>query len=240
VLVQEMGVGKLITASRMGYGVAFGVGLVASVSSCVAVVGGFALSLSAFYAKEGDRVVPQVLFHAGRLVGFFVLGGVMGMLGAGFQPGRLGSLVLGVAVGGVMILLGAGLLDVFPGLRRWQPVLPDMVGQRVRQMRGLHRGLIPLAAGVITFFLPCGFTQTMQLYTLTTGNFLTGALTMFCFALGTFPVLALLSFSPLELGRKGRSGAFFKAAGMIVIFFGIYNLLNSLAAYGIIRPLVNF
>jgi sulfite exporter TauE/SafE/copper chaperone CopZ len=237
VLLQELGVGKLVTATRMGYGVAFAIGLVASVSSCIAVVGGLALSLSAYYAKEGDRVVPQVLFHAGRLAGFFVLGGIVGALGTGFVPGRAGSLVLGVAVGGVMILMGAGLLDIFPWLRRWQPALPDFVGEKVRAVKSLHRGVLPLVAGVITFFLPCGFTQAMQIYTLTTGSFLTGGLTMLCFALGTLPVLALVSFSPLELGQRGRSGVFFKTAGLLVIFFGVYNLLISLAAYGVIRPL---
>jgi sulfite exporter TauE/SafE/copper chaperone CopZ len=239
-LLQEMGVGRLVTGARMGYGMAFVVGLVASVSSCIAIVGGLALSLSAFYAKEGDRVVPQVLFHAGRLGGFFVLGGLLGAVGVGFQPGQTGALIVGLAVSGVMIMMGIGLLDIFPWMKRWQPALPEVVGQKVRGMRGLHRGLMPLLAGVITFFLPCGFTQGMQLYTLTTGSFLTGALTMLCFALGTLPVLALVSFSPLELGKRGRSGVFFKTAGLLVIFFGLYTLFNSLAAYGIIRPLGNF
>ena len=240
VLLQEIGVGRLVPGARMGYGMAFVVGLVASVSSCIAVVGGLALSLSSFYAKEGDRVVPQALFHAGRLGGFFVLGGVLGAVGVGFQPGETGALALGFAVSGVMILMGIGLMDIFPWLKRWQPALPDAVGRRVRGMRGLHRGVMPVLAGVITFFLPCGFTQGMQLYALTTGSFLTGGLTMLAFALGTLPVLAALSFSSLELGKYGRSGVFFKTAGLVVVFFGAYNLFNALTAYGAMRPLFNF
>ena len=129
----------------------------------------------------------------------------MGAIGVGFQPGETGTLLVGLAVSGVMMMMGIGLLDIFPWMKRWQPALPEAVGRKVRGMRGLHRGLMPVLAGVITFFLPCGFTQGMQLYTLTTGSFLTGALTMFCFALGTLPVLAALSFSSLELGQYGRS-----------------------------------
>ncbi|MBP6911491.1 sulfite exporter TauE/SafE family protein [Patescibacteria group bacterium] len=47
--------------------------------------------------------------------------------------------------------------------------------------------------GIGTFFLPCGFTQSMQVYTLSTGSFLAGGLTMLSFALGTLPMLLLLS-----------------------------------------------
>jgi sulfite exporter TauE/SafE len=100
--------------------------------------------------------------------------------------------------------------------------------------------LTPLLVGVATFFLPCGFTQSMQIYTLTTGSFMTGALIMFTFALGTLPVLALLSFSSLSIHKKAQSGIFFKSVGLIVIFFGIFNLINSLVAIGLIQPLFSF
>ena len=59
-------------AENMGYGLVFGVGLVASVSTCMAVVGGLALSMSANFAKEGSKARPQALFHLGRLVSFFI------------------------------------------------------------------------------------------------------------------------------------------------------------------------
>jgi sulfite exporter TauE/SafE len=80
----------------------------------------------------------------------------------------------------------------------------------------------------------------MQIYTLTTGNFLAGALIMFTFALGTFPVLALLSFSSLSFHKKARSGVFFKSAGLVVIFFGLFNLINALVGAGFIPPLFSF
>ena len=66
------------------------------------------------------------------------------------------------------------------------------------------------------------------------------ALTMFSFALGTLPVLALLSFSSLSMQKKAWSGIFFKTAGLVVLFFGIFNLLNGLSAAGIIPPVFYF
>ncbi len=119
-------------------------------------------------------------------------------------------------------------------------MLPQTVGGRIHALSNRRAGIMPFALGVATFFLPCGFTQSMQLYTLTTGSFLAGALTMFSFALGTFPMLALLSFS--TLGARGRKhpGMFFKTAGLLVVLFGVYDILNSLAGYGLIQPLFNF
>ena len=63
---------------------------------------------------------------------------------------------------------------------------------------------------------------------------------MFVFALGTLPVLALLSFSSLSIHKKAQSGVFFKTAGLVVIFFGIFNLINTLVAMEIISPFFSF
>ncbi len=75
---------------------------------------------------------------------------------------------------------------------------------------------------------------------LTTGHFLAGALTMFSFALGKLPVLALLSFSALGIHERAQSGVFFKTAGLLVVFFGGYDMLNSLAGYGVIPQIFSF
>ncbi|HTB62991.1 MAG TPA: heavy metal translocating P-type ATPase [Opitutales bacterium] len=237
---QKLGIGKWVDTSQMGYGVAFFIGVVASLSSCMAIVGGLALSLSAYYARKGEKTRPQLLFHSGRLVSFFVLGGVAGAVGSIFQFGPLGAMMLGMLAGGTMLVLGIGLLNVFPWAARFQAVLPHFLGDRVHALQGRRANVMPLLLGAATFFLPCGFTQSMQLYTLTTGNFLTGALTMFSFALGTLPVLALLSFSALGTRGRGQSGVFFKTAGLLVVFFGVYDIINSLAGYGVIPPLFNF
>lgn len=237
---QKLGVGKLVDSSQMGYGVAFFIGVVASLSSCMAIVGGLVLTLSAYYAQKGERVRPQLLFHGGRLASFFVLGGVAGAAGSIFQFGPLGAMVLGLLVGGVMIVMGIGLLKVFPWAARWQAALPRSFGERIHALAGRRARMMPLALGAATFFLPCGFTQSMQLYTLTTGSFPAGALTMFSFALGTLPVLALLSFSTLGARGRGPSGVFFKTAGLLVVFFGMYDILNSLVGYGLIPPIFNF
>ena len=240
IILQKLGIVNLVTGSDVSYGTAFVIGLIASVSTCMAVVGGLVLSMSANFAKEGDKVRPQVLFHIGRLVSFFILGGVIGALGSAFQLGTTGTFVLSVLVALVLLILGINLLDVFPWAKKLQPTMPSFIGKRVHGLKNVNHTLTPLLVGVATFFLPCGFTQSMQIYTLTTGSFWTGALIMFTFALGTLPVLSLLSFSSFGVHKKAQSGVFFKTAGLAVIFFGIFNLINALVAAGFIPPLFSF
>lgn len=240
IFLQKIGLVNLVNSSNVGFGTAFVIGLIASVSTCMAVVGGLVLSMSANFAKEGDKTRPQILFHIGRLASFFILGGVVGALGSAFQLGSIGTFTLSFLVALVLLILGINLLDIFPWAKKLQPTIPSFIGKRVHGLKNVNHTLTPFLVGVATFFLPCGFTQSMQIYTLTTGSFFTGSLIMGTFALGTLPMLLLLSFSSLSIHKKTQSGIFFKTAGLVVIFFGIFNLINSLVAIGLISPVFNF
>lgn len=239
-LLQKAGLTSFITSSDVSYGTAFIIGLIASVSSCLAVVGGLVLSLSASSAKEGGTWRTQALFHAGRLGGFFILGGLVGLLGNSLHLGLTANVVLGGIVALVMLILGINLLDIFHSTKRLQFTLPSGFSKHVMNGSNHDHYFAPVLVGIGTFFLPCGFTQSMQLYALSTGSFMQGALTMTVFALGTFPVLALLSFGSLNIAHKPWKGIFFKTAGIIVIALALLNLSNALATAGIINPLFNF
>jgi sulfite exporter TauE/SafE len=206
----------------------------------MAVVGGLVLSMSATFAKEGDRVRPQILFHVGRIVSFFVLGSAIGAVGSTFRLGSLTAMILNLAIGVIMLILGINLLDVFDWTKKLQPSMPKFLSRRALDIHRLNHAAAPLLIGIATFFLPCGFTQSMQLYTLTTGSFLTGGLTMLAFALGTFPILALISFSSFSVEKSSRKGIFFKTAGLIVILFALFNVANTLIAAGYLPPIFNF
>lgn len=233
ILLQKLGLANLVSSGDVTYGTAFAVGLIASVSTCLAVVGGLVLSISANAAKDNGKWQSQAMFHLGRLGGFFVLGGVIGVLGKVFQLGFTGTAVLSILVAIVMLLLGLNLLDSFPIMQRLQPRMPKVFARHAARAGASSHRVAPLLAGIATFFLPCGFTQSMQVYTLTTGNYLTGGLTMLTFALGTLPVLALLSFGVLEIAHKPWKGTFFKATGLVVITLALFNLWNGLVSLGI-------
>ena len=180
------------------------------------------------------------MFHAGRIVSFFLLGGVIGAVGTAFTLSTSATFILGLVIGVVMLVLGLNLLDVFPWAKKLQLSMPKSIAKRAHGVSKLNHTLTPILVGVATFFLPCGFTQSMQLYTLTTGSFSEGGLTMLSYALGTFPVLALISFSSFSIQSSSKAGIFFKTAGLVVIMFALFNILNSLVVVGLIPPLFNF
>lgn len=240
IFLQKIGIIGLVSAGRVTYGTAFVIGVIASLSTCMAVVGGLVLSISATFAKEGDRVRPQVLFHVGRLAAFFILGGVIGVVGAAFTLTTWTTFILSFLIGMVMLILGLNLLDTFAWTKNLQPSMPRFIAKHAHGVSTLNHTLTPALIGVATFFLPCGFTQSMQLYTLSTGNFMEGGLTMLVFALGTLPVLALISFSSFSIQNNSKSGVFFKTAGLIVILFALFNLINSLVVIGLLPPIFNF
>jgi uncharacterized protein len=216
----------------------FLIGVVASLSTCMAVVGGLVLSLSSNYAKE-KQAKPIILFHISRIVGFFILGGLIGLLGSAFVLTPVMTFILNLALFIVMIVMAINLLEILPSAKKLQLRMPKFIGKRAMKVGETNNFLTPILLGAVTFFLPCGFTQSMQLYSLTTGSFINGAVTMLVFALGTLPMLALISFASTKFSKSMQSGLFFKIAAFIIILFSIFNFTAALAAVGIIKPIFN-
>lgn len=211
------------------------IGLVASVSSCLAVVGGLVLSLSATVSQDKvSDVRPMILFHVGRLISFAILGGVLGALGGAIGISLTATAILGLVASIVMIALGLNLVGVF---ERTLITLPASTFNLFRRIE--HKTAAPFIVGAGTFFLPCGFTQAMQVAALSSGSFVSGLLIMSAFAIGTLPMLALLSFGSASFAQSKYAPLFFKSAGVLVIGLGLFALIAGLAGLGIINPLFN-
>ncbi|HEU4913966.1 MAG TPA: sulfite exporter TauE/SafE family protein [Candidatus Saccharimonadales bacterium] len=247
ILFTRLGLGNVAqvsTDSASAGVVALTVGLTAGFSTCMALIGGLVLGISSRYAgrhpeaTSGQKFRPHMYFNLGRITSFLVLGGLIGALGAIFQlKGNLLGL-LTAAVGIVMLLLGLQLTGLFPQLKG-TVALPRSLGKRLgigsRQQPGgeySHWGSFWL--GSLTFFLPCGFTQAVQLFAISTASWTTGALVMGMFAIGTTP--GLLSIGGLTSAVKGGfAKRFFRVAGVIVVAMAVVNLSNSYTLLGVNR-----
>lgn len=238
-LLQKLNIVNWVDSSQVTLPFVFLIGVIASLSTCMAVVGGLVLSLSSSYAKERKLVKPMIAFHLSRLIGFFFLGGVIGLIGSAFILTTTSTFILSFLLFLVMLIMGINLLDIIPAAKRMQLKMPKFIGKYVLKIQGSQNVFTPILLGIATFILPCGFTQSMQLYSLTTGSFVTGAITMFIFALGTFPMLSLISFASVKLSKSLQSGVFFKAAGLIILFFAVFNFISALVAVGLIAPVFN-
>lgn len=223
--------------SSFSFGAVFVIGLVAATSTCIAVVGGLILSLSGKMqeinpdATTWQKFRVHLLFNIGRLISYFVLGGIIGMIGKAITPSPRFTGILTIAIAIIMILLGIDILNLVR-TKRFIPRMPKFISHKLHAMVESKNPATPFLLGVLTFFLPCGFTQSMQLYALTTGSFWQGAMTMLVFALGTLP--ALLGIGMMSSFTRGNIARYFlKFSGALVLVLGFYNFNNGLSLAGV-------
>lgn len=226
----------LEAGAAVSLGAIFLVGVTASVSSCLALVGGLLLSVSAAWCEGKDNLshtakfAPLALFNVGRLAGYLILGGVMGLIGKNIGLSLQTTGFVTIVLSLIMLALGLKILRIVPKSFCTIPLPKTMM----KRIRGLSDSRHPVAApllGVLTFFIPCGFTQSVQLLALGSGSFAAGALIMFAFALGTLP--ALIGISALSAFADGKAGRlFFKFSGAVVVLLAFMNLSNGLVLTG--------
>lgn len=229
---------KLGVTDNMGYGLVFALGLVAAMSTCLAVTGGLLVAVAGKYNEQHphldgwQKFKPTLYFNIGRVASYTVLGGAIGVLGSVLTISPRVNGIITVLASVVMIILGFQLLKLFPGLRRFQPKMPKFLAHKIHDATSnAHRPTAPFLLGAATFFLPCGFTQALQLYVLSKGDPITGALTMLVFSLGTLP--ALMSLSAISSFAKGAFQRYFlKFSGALVIMLGVFNINNGLTLAG--------
>ncbi len=242
---------RLADPGRGGLLVVLILGLTAGVSTCMAMVGGLVLSVSAAHAATVSaasttsaigtgsarlvRMRPHVAFNVGRVLGFGLLGAGLGAVGATMSlPARgMGLLIVMVAV--VMALLGLRLTGVSPRLAGWTPTLPAGLGR----VLGLDAaGSAPYSdgravlMGAATFVLPCGFTQAVQVFAVSTASPLTAGVVMATFALGTSPGLLALAGVP-ELATGPRRNTVLRIVGVVVLGFAVLNASGGLRLMGL-------
>ena len=229
----------------VGYGLAFLVGVVASMSTCIAVTGGLLVAVAAKYNEAttglsaAQKFRPHIFFNVGRVTSYTLLGGAIGALGSTLTMSPAASSALMIVASLIMIVLGLQMLKLFPWLKALQPRMPKFLAHKIHDLTDKEVRGGAFIFGASTFFLPCGFTQALQLYVLAKGSFLTGALTMLAFSIGTLP--ALLSLSMVSSFATGTLQRFFlKVAGAAVVLLGLFNIQSGLALAGTTASLTAF
>lgn len=238
--------------------VVLGLGVAASVSTCMALVGGLVLSLSASGraapAHSQGILSRQVAFNAGRIVGFGALGAVAGLAGSAFALQGLPLAIAMIAVALVTAILGIRLTDASPRVAAWQVTLPSSWARwakRSPQTADASAGaggatraplLRAAALGAATFFLPCGFTQAVQLLALSSGSAVSGGAIMALFAVGTTPGLLAVGLAGASArgasARGGSSRRPLRIVGVVVVGFAVVTGLGALTGTGLLdsRP----
>ncbi|MEK7172487.1 MAG: sulfite exporter TauE/SafE family protein [Patescibacteria group bacterium] len=240
-LLNKLGLQKFVNVSASSSLPAFLLfGLLAGLSTCVALVGGLMLSMAKqwgeVYADKNtalQRAKPHLMFNAGRLISYALLGGVLGAIGGKLQLSLTFNAGLVIVVSVMMAFLALQMLGV-KAFRKFQITMPKFMTRYAADEKNFQGKYMPFVMGALTFILPCGFTITAQSLALLSGSFLQGSLIMLFFALGTLPVLLFIGFSSAKLvSNQKLSGQFLKVAGLIVLFFAFFNINNQLNVLGV-------
>jgi sulfite exporter TauE/SafE/copper chaperone CopZ len=236
-LLRGTGMGALagmlpLAEAGMGYGMLFVIGLITSIH-CVVMCGGINLSqcMGAGPGKK-DAVRPGLLYNLGRVVSYTVFGALVGAVGSVVSFSGTAKGIVQAAAGVFMVIMGLNMTGLFPWLARLVPRMPSAVARR---LRGGKRSLGPFYVGLVNGLMPCGPLQAMQIYALSTGNALEGALSMLMFSLGTVPLMfglgALSSMMSQKFTRRAMA-----VGAVLVVALGLSMFTGGLSLAGIATP----
>ena len=159
---------------------------------CVGMCGGLALSRS-------RTTADQLLYHSGRLVGYFVLGLFAGQIGEVLFSERV-AVSLSWIASALMGIVFIGL-----GIQAWKGKTPHISWIPRRWLAQTYGRGGSFSTGVLSAGLPCGWLQTFVLAAVATQSSVRGGLLLFFFWVGTVPALAVLpSLARSAFGQKLR------------------------------------
>lgn len=223
----------------MGYGLLFVIGLLTSVH-CIAMCGGISLTQcvpqQARVAESGNRTASirsSLLYNLGRVVSYTVIGGLVGALGSVVSFSGWARGLVALLAGVFMVIMGLNMLNLFPRLRKLSPRLPRKLAQMINSEKMSGKG--PLYIGLLNGLMPCGPLQAMQLYALSTGSPVKGALSMLVFSLGTVPLMFGLGALSSLLSKKFNQ-KMLQVSAVLVVILGVIMFQNGMGLSGLALP----
>jgi sulfite exporter TauE/SafE len=177
---------------------------------------------------------PSILYNLGRVISYTVIGGIIGAVGSvvSFSGPMRG--IVQIIAGIFMVIMGINMLNLFPWLRRFNPRMPKIFARKINAGKR-NRG--PFYIGLLNGLMPCGPLQAMQLYALSTGSPLTGALSMFLFSVGTVPLMFLFGAISSFLSKK-FTGKMMTVSAVLVVVLGVFMFTNGASLSGIAIPTI--
>ncbi|HHW31594.1 MAG TPA: heavy metal transporter [Clostridiaceae bacterium] len=225
----------------MGYGILFFVGLLTSLH-CIAMCGGINFSQCVSYKVDNgntsrlSKLKPSLLYNSGRVISYTIIGGIVGGLGSSISFSGAAKGIVAIISGVFMVIMGLNMLNIFPWLRKFNPGMPKIFGDKIHNNNGKYG---PFYVGLLNGFMPCGPLQAMQIYALGTGSFAAGALSMFMFSIGTVPLM--FGFGAVSTILSGKfTHKMMKVSAMLIIILGVVMTNRGLALSGFSIPSAAF
>ncbi|UCE71050.1 MAG: sulfite exporter TauE/SafE family protein [Nitrospiraceae bacterium] len=221
-----------------GYLFVFTTGLLGSAGHCLGMCGPIVASYSMYDSSQQDlslarRAMPHLLYNAGRILTYTLIGAVMGLAGSAVNvAGKLSGFqnAIPILAGVIMILMGISITGIF-GTLSWLESKNQFIfrlGKKISRGNAVWK-FFPL--GLILGFLPCGLSYSAFAAAAGTGNFTSGMVIAALFGLGTLPAILVFGMAASYVSAHIR-GMLYKSAGALVILTGIFFLIKGIARHG--------
>jgi sulfite exporter TauE/SafE len=221
-----------------GYLLSLTAGFLGGFGHCIGMCGPLVASSSLHSTIAGVahdlrvRIIEQVLYNAGRITTYGVVGSIMGFAASFVNvASKLVGIQNGVMMGAgiMMVILGLGIAGVVGGTG-WIERHNSMVMAMAKKTFNLSSRWKFYLLGLVMGLMPCGLSYTAFIAAAGTGSSLGGVLTMLFFGAGTVPALILFSTAVTYLGSRMRLWLQ-KSGGVAVMIMGFYYILRGMQLY---------
>jgi len=206
---------------------------------CVGMCGPIVVSLS-LNLKGRNLYLPHLLYNAGRIITYTLLGGLMGATGsfsmvasniAGIQQGAL-------IIAGIMIIIMALAMSGWLPLGKIFDDYYNPKGYIIKGFQKLSRTYSIAAyfpVGLLLGLLPCGPVYTALLAAAgasmnaptTLEGIIKGMGVMFCFGIGTVPTLFLIA-KLVDMGWLKNLQIIYRISTVLMLIVGVYFIYQGL------------
>ena len=207
---------------------AFIVGLVGR-AHCAGMCGPIALALPLRTDNWFTRVASGLVYNAGRLATYMILGGIFGLLGKGLHMAGF-QLWASVVIGSLMIaiVLLPLLFSKVPSINN---IFESYSSKLLSGFRKLFRNggtFSLLGIGLLNGILPCGLVYVAVAGAINSGDVVTGMLYMALFGAGTIPVMLAVSLAGSMISLKLRV-FIHKLSPYVIVLLGVLFILRGLS-----------
>jgi sulfite exporter TauE/SafE len=222
----------------MIYGELLLIGLFGSMH-CIGMCGGFV----GMYSLKKPQDMPvwpyHLLYNAGRIVTYVLLGGLLGTVGSftaflgryRFVP----SLALLVG-GSLMVLIGfkmagiGGILELGQTTDLSRAPLFRKILHHVLSIRSVWGTFL---LGLLLGFLPCGLLYPVLIRSAFSGGVFQGAATALSFGIGTVPSMVSFGYLITQVRPYIRL-RFYRMAALLIVLIGCQTILRGLSFAGMV------
>ncbi|MBS1639719.1 MAG: sulfite exporter TauE/SafE family protein [Bacteroidetes bacterium] len=170
---------------------------------CVGMCGPIALSLPVNTQQPTNKIVVIVLYNIGRAFTYALLGAIFGLIGnqfvlIGYQ--QILSVVLGCFI--LLVLLLNKTLNIES--RFFKTLHIQVQNKLAYYLIKKNNTFNFFVIGLLNGLLPCGLVYLAITSAVATGSITNGALLMFAFGLGTFPLMFSIMVLSRAIGFNAR------------------------------------